>query len=362
MFGNVILHIVLLVCIYMVTVTKRKFDFTLLALAFVEAMKIVMIFLFDEKDLVNYSVLDMFSASLPFFLLASPYRFNLIANINILLIISTLFFMIKFVGYYLGHEQTILCIHLFLTATLLWIQAKNCYTIYREDYLFPVGNYAKDLYKYFLLFSMLTTIVSLLRIVAGDKFQLPLGFGGRLFLILISAICFVIMIQIIVATYNSGNNRLKDEQIISSPTSEEISRYQSSSLSPDDLKIIASQIQDYLRQSKKYLDANLTLEKLSTQTAIPKHHISQAINFSLRKSFHNLMADYRIQYSVNLLEESSDIKFQTLAYSSGFNSVSAFYKNFKKINGMTPAEYVQNRSKKSKAISQNLHESFKEFC
>src|ERR1700682_6294447 len=55
-------------------------------------------------------------------------------------------------------------------------------------------------------------------------------------------------------------------------------RYQKSGLNDEKLNHYETTLIRFIEKSKVYLDAELTLDDLSAQTKIPKHHITQLLN------------------------------------------------------------------------------------
>jgi len=101
-----------------------------------------------------------------------------------------------------------------------------------------------------------------------------------------------------------------------------------------------------LMQIKKvYSDPELSLEKLSAISKIPRHHLSEAFNQYLGKSFYQLVNEFRIKEVIRSLDEykKRDItpNILLIAYESGFNSKSTFNHYFRKIAGSTPSAYLK---------------------
>jgi AraC-like DNA-binding protein len=86
-------------------------------------------------------------------------------------------------------------------------------------------------------------------------------------------------------------------------------------------------------------------KKLNT----PPYVVSRCVNSYFNKSFPELLVGYRIEKSKQLLHSSMNKTFSVegIAYESGFSTLSAFYHAFKKINGMTPAQYRKNAEEKT---------------
>ena len=69
------------------------------------------------------------------------------------------------------------------------------------------------------------------------------------------------------------------------------------------------------------------------------HKLSYLLNTHLRKSFWELLTDYRIKGAISMMEEKPDYPILRVAYEVGFESKSAFYRAFRKYTGITPIEY-----------------------
>lgn len=112
-------------------------------------------------------------------------------------------------------------------------------------------------------------------------------------------------------------------------------------LSKEDSKIIEQKLLEYLSIYKPYLNPELTLQQLAENIDVHPNVLSYVINTALGKSFYDLINEYRIEEFINLYQDSYDkYTILALALDSGFNSKSAFNRNFKKIKGITPSEFI----------------------
>jgi len=104
---------------------------------------------------------------------------------------------------------------------------------------------------------------------------------------------------------------------------------------------LGKRISELFERSEIYSDPNLTVTKLASQLKVPSYLVSRAINSYFEKSFSELLVQYRIRKSETLLiaEGSKALTIEAIAYESGFNTLSAFYSAFKKINKITPAQF-----------------------
>lgn len=96
-----------------------------------------------------------------------------------------------------------------------------------------------------------------------------------------------------------------------------------------------------MEEDKIYLDTELSLSKLATLSKIPSRQLSQFILLTFNKNFKEYINGYRTQYAQQLLTQQNAPRYtmQAIAYDSGFNSESSFYKIFKQHTSLTPKQY-----------------------
>lgn len=115
--------------------------------------------------------------------------------------------------------------------------------------------------------------------------------------------------------------------------------YANSGLENGELALGANQLQELMLSKKAYLDAELTLDKLSTLSGLPKHHISEILNDHLEQNFYTYVNRYRVEEArVKLLKDINE-SIMDVAYACGFKSKTSFNTYFKKLTGLTPTEY-----------------------
>lgn len=129
--------------------------------------------------------------------------------------------------------------------------------------------------------------------------------------------------------------------------SESPEKYKKSSLEAAQLNEIFELVKNALEQGKLYTQTDLTLTQLAEATNLPRHQISQAINFSGSGNFFDLINAYRVEEFKRLaiLPDKRHLSLLGIAQEAGFNSKASFYAVFKKKTGQTPAEYLETKSK-----------------
>ncbi|MEJ0104512.1 MAG: AraC family transcriptional regulator [Bacteroidota bacterium] len=92
-----------------------------------------------------------------------------------------------------------------------------------------------------------------------------------------------------------------------------------------------------------YLDPELNLQKLANEINTTPAIASSVINRSFKKSFRNLVNEYRVDKVKQRLNDPGSARLSILgiAYECGFNSEASFYRIFKDIAGVSPKEYLK---------------------
>lgn len=116
-------------------------------------------------------------------------------------------------------------------------------------------------------------------------------------------------------------------------------RYKESRVSGLDVEIILIRLEDLMRIKRIFLDETLTLAKLAKLLEIHTHQLSEILNTRLRLTFREYVTRFRLEEAARLLKEESDRSVLSIAYSSGFNSKSAFHKLFQEKFGCSPSSY-----------------------
>jgi AraC-like DNA-binding protein len=142
--------------------------------------------------------------------------------------------------------------------------------------------------------------------------------------------------------------RLKEKRLIdpndqSSERSAEntSTKYQRSGLSNEALNDYWRRANQHLDTHQLYLQPDLRISVLADSMEVSINHLSQAINVVGGTSFYDVINKYRIEHAKTLLNDSAkDYKSVIdIGMDSGFNSQSAFYKAFNRVEGTTPARY-----------------------
>jgi AraC-like DNA-binding protein len=134
---------------------------------------------------------------------------------------------------------------------------------------------------------------------------------------------------------------LYQPEIFAGIAQNETTKYQGSSLAPEQIEESKKQLVALLDDKKSFLDPQVSISDLSEKLSVSTKHLSQVINQSFNKSFFDFINSYRIQEAQRILKNSKDDKLTVLEvmYQVGFNSKSSFNTAFKKETGQTPTEF-----------------------
>jgi AraC-like DNA-binding protein len=100
---------------------------------------------------------------------------------------------------------------------------------------------------------------------------------------------------------------------------------------------IASEIGAYFARHKPYLQSDLNLLYVSERLGYTRNQISYIINHVVGCSFYDFVNKHRIDHVIEHMSGAdNNASIIELAIDAGFNSISGFYKAFKKQTGKTP--------------------------
>lgn len=119
-------------------------------------------------------------------------------------------------------------------------------------------------------------------------------------------------------------------------------KYEKSALTPETINTIHQRLLLAINEQQMYLNPELTLTELSYAIGATANHVSQVINSVEEKTFYDFINGKRIETFKKraLLPENQKYTILSLAFECGFNSKTAFYRNFKNLTGQSPSDYL----------------------
>lgn len=109
-------------------------------------------------------------------------------------------------------------------------------------------------------------------------------------------------------------------------------------LSTEKMQLIASKLENAMKEDKLFLKDNLSLNKLSESISETENHISETLSQFLHTKFFQFVNGFRIEEAKTSLQDKDKLIIN-IAFDVGFNSKSTFNTAFKKIVGYSPSAY-----------------------
>jgi AraC-like DNA-binding protein len=202
----------------------------------------------------------------------------------------------------------------------------------------------------YLALSALGLVIALVRLVPGVELWPRSHYSMMTIIAIYYLIAFMGMAQPAVFASGGGQAGAGEESITRSgdvttrevredePEQESVSKYETSALTPARVKSLWETLDAFMLEKKPYLDNELRIADLAGQVNIPAHHLSQVINQHAGRNFFEFVNHYRVEEAMRLLGDGQ-LSMTAIAFESGFNSQSAFYRHFKKVTGLTPKQY-----------------------
>ena len=119
-----------------------------------------------------------------------------------------------------------------------------------------------------------------------------------------------------------------------------------STVNEDEVEIIKNKIRIYFDEDTPFLDPQLSLTTVAENLDINTNKMSFAINEGFKANFNEFVNTYRLQHFKKIAQhpKNKSITLLGLAYDSGFNSKTVFNTFFKKMEGLTPSQWVKSIS------------------
>jgi AraC-like DNA-binding protein len=134
------------------------------------------------------------------------------------------------------------------------------------------------------------------------------------------------------------------ETHIEADTSKPIQRkkYANSGVTEEMANVIHQRLTQLMEIEKLFTEPELSLSMLAGKIKVHPNYLSQVINEKEGKTFFEYINMLRVEEFKRLmaLPESKQFTIMSLAYDCGFNAKSSFNKNFKKVTGQSPSEYL----------------------
>jgi len=121
-------------------------------------------------------------------------------------------------------------------------------------------------------------------------------------------------------------------------------KYLKSGLTQEMAESLHDKLTKLMYAEKVYTEGELFLPELAGRLDTLPNYLSQVINEKEGKNFYDYINSLRIEEFKRLVAIPANQKYTmlSLSYDCGFNSKSSFNKNFKKVTGQSPSEYLNS--------------------
>ena len=109
--------------------------------------------------------------------------------------------------------------------------------------------------------------------------------------------------------------------------------------------MLSNEILAYIQKEKPFVNSEFSMSHIAVIFNVPQHHVAYCFNHVLDKKFTTLRNDFRVSYAIELLDEglTNSLSIDGIGLKAGFSTRSNFYSSFKRITGLTPSEYLENK-------------------
>lgn len=237
-----------------------------------------------------------------------------------------------------GYEVYVRINYLLILLSGLWFLTKSYFLIRDFKKKTPLDNGLKNNISWYYRLIALITLIWILAIFPLDERYI---YGGFVFLVIWIGLTGIHRLLFTNSTNTQPNFlNISDSQ-------EETTKYKKSNLSTEQVENIQQNLRELLIKEKKYKDPELTLDSLSEFIEVHPNYLSEVINRMEGKNFSEYINELRIEEFLDQANNPNNSRFTLLsiAYDCGFNSKASFHRNFKKIKGMTPKQFIELEKK-----------------
>lgn len=104
---------------------------------------------------------------------------------------------------------------------------------------------------------------------------------------------------------------------------------------------VYQRLEEIMERDKPYLLSSFDIQKLADMVGTNRTYVSSSVNVVKGVNFPTWVSSYRIDYAKSLFKANPRIKIEEVCVQSGFDTMRTFYRQFQKLEGVTPGQYVE---------------------
>lgn len=119
-------------------------------------------------------------------------------------------------------------------------------------------------------------------------------------------------------------------------------KYERVKIDEEECANIVKRMKDYIEKNRLYTNPDLKMSDIADHLKLSSSKLSQVFNLYLKENWYDFINRYRLEEFKRLIDEGKDKQYTLLALSAkcGFKK-SSFFTTFRKVEGMTPTEYLK---------------------
>ncbi|MDB4292532.1 helix-turn-helix transcriptional regulator [Maribacter sp.] len=121
-------------------------------------------------------------------------------------------------------------------------------------------------------------------------------------------------------------------------------KYANKKIDTTEANAFAIRLDELMIEKQLFKNPDLKLSDVANELNILPHYLSQFLNDNVGKRFSSFLNEYRIKSVENEITANQHLTLEAIGQKCGFKSNSTFYTAFKKIKGITPAQFKKQRS------------------
>ena len=129
------------------------------------------------------------------------------------------------------------------------------------------------------------------------------------------------------------------------PVKEETQHQQQREFEAGYLESIGRKADACMAESQPYLQSDFSMAHLAVCLEIPVHHLAYYFREERKQSFTDYRNSWRVEHAKKLIEEGKahELTLEAIGRLCGFASRNTFILSFKRVEGISPSEYVTRR-------------------
>jgi len=131
------------------------------------------------------------------------------------------------------------------------------------------------------------------------------------------------------------------------PENPDAKKYRTTRVSDEECKRILKSLDSIMKNDKPYINPDLKSNDLARLVSTSSYVLSYIFNQYLKSSYYDYVNKYRVDEFKRLVHSLDPQRYTLTALSQmcGFSSRASFFRHFKKLTGITPAEYLKQEAK-----------------